>query len=252
MNRWTVLVLVAMLDVFQLACRRPPPEIDRITVEPAFACPGGALDVNAIILNGQGFRYRLIVRDFLPGPVRPPRTLRVGNLSGSPQNVGQETRLCGFGVFCVQILDADETVIEESCQVVNEDPREREEALTFVPDCPDNPDSFRPVEYPEDTPGGSRVITALRNLYRYDVILTHVGLDGMPVTERVGAGQPFSSLVGRNLYGSWSVVVDDDRFEADLQECAVPGRPVPPPRVRAEAIEMEMRVRCGDSSPACR
>lgn len=251
MNRWMLLLLVAVLGAFQLGCRRPPPEIDRFTVEPGLACPGSVLNVNAIILNGQGFTYRFIARDFLPGPVRPPRTLQVGNLSGSPQNVGQETRFCGFGVFCVQILDADETVIEESCQVVNDDPRERDETLTFIPDCPENADAFRPIDYAEDHPAGSQVITALRNLSRYDVILTHVGLDGVPVTERVGAGQPFSSLVGRSLYGSWSVVVDDDRFDADLQECAVPGRPVPPPRVRAEAIEMEMRARCGDSSPAC-
>lgn len=251
MNRLAFYILVALLGMFQLACERPPPEIERFSVEPHFACPGAALTLNAIILNGQGFTYQFVAKDtFLIG-ARPPRVLQVGSLSGSPEYKGHDTRFCSYHGFCVQILAADETVIAESCDIAEMDRREREDRLVFGSDCPEDPAVFRPIDYPEDGPEGSRVITALRNRSRYNVILTHVGLDGIPVTERAEAGQPFETLVGSNLYGSWSVVVDDARYRPDLIECSEPGRIRDPRFVAPESIEMEMGVRCDDSSPAC-
>lgn len=251
MNRSTLLVLVALLGVFQLACERPPPEIERFTVTPGSVCPGAVLNLTAIILNGEGFTYQFLSRDFLSGPVAPPRIYQVGDVSGSPEHKTHDTRFCGFGIFCVQVLDAEGTVITESCQTVNADSREREESLTFIPDCPTNAAGFKPIDYVPDDPAGSQVVTVLRNVSRYDVILTHVGLDGVLVEERAGAGQPFTSFDDSSLYGSWSVVVDDVRFNAELQECPERGTVVAPPSVRAESIEMEMHLRCGDSSPAC-
>ena len=250
MNRPTLFVLLASVVVLQVGCPRPAPTIDRFFVEPTSACPGGVIRLNAAILNGQGFTYRFLFREFAAGG--RSAVLQAGDLSGSPENKRHETRLCEQSTFCIQILDADETVIDEDCDAVLVDSREREDdRLIFGPNCPDDPTSFRPVDITEDDPGGSQVVAALRNSSRYNVILTHVGLDGIPVEERADAGQIFTELVGRELYGSWSIEVEDARFNPDLQICREEGREIVPPFMQAEAIAMELRVRCGDDSPAC-